>query len=452
MNAFNYGAGPTRVNSRKRMDRRRSVSHVDGKTPMSTPQSTAVSEAVRIDATLNPARLTVMVGTVGLAFGPSTMTILSLGVFLRPLQQEFGWSLGQAAFAGTIISYMIMLVAPIQGILIDRYGGRAVVITSIPAFAVAYGLLYFLPNSLAVYYGLWVLIPICAVGVWPLSYLRATATWFDRRLGLALGVTNSGIGIGSVIVPLIAGSMVASHGWRVAYLVLAALALVITWPLALGFLWDNPAVGRDQGAGTVPFGSSFSEAVRTRSFIIAAIVFFVMGSLSSGLVVLQVPMLIEAGLSPQTAAGLASVVGLSMIVGRIGTGYLLDLYHASSVLTWSILVSSLAAVIFALGVTPTTAPFAAALIGLIIGAEFDALSYMIPRYYGHRSFGKIYGAIYAIFQLGAGLGIALISFSRDWLGSFRPSMWVLCGLTILAGLLFSRIGDYKFAPGRITTN
>jgi MFS family permease len=416
---------------------------------MSNPQSGATTEAVSIDGKLNPAWLTVAAGTIGLVFGPSTMTILSFGVFVRPLQQEFGWALGQATFAATIISYMIMLVAPLQGVLVDRFGGRAVVMVSIPAFAIAYGLLYFLPNNLFIYYGLWILIPLCAIGVWPLSYLRSTATWFDRRLGLSLGITNSGIGIGSVIVPLVAGFTVAHYGWRMAYLTLAALSLVVTWPMSFAFLKDNPSIGGVGSVGDIKPGSSFSEAARTGSFMIAAIVFFIMGGLSSGLVVLQVPMLIEAGISPQIAAGLASVVGLSMIVGRIGTGYLLDLFHVSGVLMWFILASSLAAMIFALGVTPTTAPLAAALIGLIIGAEFDALSYMIPRYYGHRSFGKIYGAIYAIFQLGAGLGIALISFSRDWLGSFRPSMWGLCGLSILAGLLFSRIGDYKFAPGRI---
>ncbi len=417
---------------------------------MTNPQTQpAKTESVLVDGKLNPAWLTVTAGTVGLVFGPSTMTILSFGVFVRPLQQDFGWTLGQTAFAATIISYMIMLVAPIQGILTDRYGGRAVVIASIPIFAAAYSLLYFLPNNLYFYYGLWILIPVCAVGIWPLSYLRSTATWFDRHLGLALGITNSGIGIGSVIIPSLAGFIVAHYGWRTAYLVLAGLALVVTWPLTLAYLKDNPAVGKSRQARQAQSGSSFSEAARTSTFVITAIVFFVMGSLSSGLVVLQVPMLIEAGISPQIAAGLASIVGISMIVGRIGTGYLLDIFHASKVLMCFILASSLAALIFAVGVTPATAPFAAALIGLIIGAEFDALSYIIPRYYGHRSFGKIYGAIYAIFQLGAGLGIASIGFSRDILGSFRPSMWALCGLTVLAGLLFARIGEYKYAPGQI---
>ena len=377
------------------------------------------------------------------------MTILSFGVFVRPLQQEFGWTVGQTTFAATIISYMIMVVAPFQGILTDRYGGRAVVIASIPTFVIAYALLYFLPNNLYVYYGLWILIPICAVGVWPLSYLRATATWFDRHLGLALGITNSGIGIGSVIIPPLASSLVAGYGWRTAYLILAALALVITWPLTLALLKDNPAARPTNLGRRAISGSTFAEAVRTRTFVIVAIVFFVMGGLSSGLIVLQIPMLIEAGITPKVAAGLASVVGMSMIIGRIGTGYLLDLFHASQVLMWFILASSFAAIAFALGITLSTAPIAAALIGLIIGAEFDVLSYVVPRYYGYRTFGRIYGSIYAVFQLGAGLGIAAVGFSRDLLGSFRPSMWALAALTILAGLLFSRIGAYKFAPGHI---
>jgi MFS family permease len=173
-----------------------------------------------------------------------------------------------------------------------------------------------------------------------------------------------------------------------------------------------------------------------------------MGALSSGLIVLQVPMLIEVGISPKVAAGLASIVGASMIVGRVGTGYLLDYFHAARVLACFIFASSLAAIAFAIGISVATAPFAAALIGLIIGAEFDALSYMIPRYYGHRAFGKIYGTTYAVFQLGGGLGIAAIGFSHDRFGSFRPSMCVLALLTISAGILLLQMGPYRFPAGR----
>jgi predicted MFS family arabinose efflux permease len=195
--------------------------------------------------------------------------------------------------------------------------------------------------------------------------------------------------------------------------------------------------------------STFGEALRTGTFVIAAMVFLVMGALSSGLVVLQVRMLIDAGILSKAAAGLPSIVGVSMIVGRIGTGYLLDYFPVSHVLACFIAAASLAAVAFPCGISSTTAPIAAALIGLIIGAEFDALSYMIPRYYGHRAFGKIYGTTYAIFQLVGGLGIVAIGFSHDMFFSFRPSMCALAVLTILAALLFLGIGPYCFPSGRL---
>jgi MFS family permease len=402
------------------------------------------------DRRVYPGWSTVIAGTIGLIFGPSTMTILTFGVFVRPLQQEFGWTLGQTTFAATLISYALVVVAPIQGILTDRYGGRTIVIATIPIFAFAYSLLYFIPHYLSVYYALWILVTFLAVGVWPLSYLRSTATWFDRRLGLALGFTNSGIGIGSIIIPPLAGYLVAGYGWRNAYAVLAVIAFVITWPIAHALLRDNnPAVGPNVSSISVG-ESSIGDAVRTSTFVITAIVFFVLGALSSGLIVLQVPMLIEAGISPTLAAGFASIAGASMIVGRVGAGYLLDYFHAPRVLACFIFASSIAATAFALGISTATAPFASALIGLIIGAEFDALSYLIPRYFGHRAFGKIYGTIYAIFQLGGGLGIAAIGFGHDLSGSFRPAMCTLAVLTILAGFLFLRIGPYKFPSSRFT--
>jgi MFS family permease len=396
---------------------------------------------------VNRGWLTTIAGTIGLTLGPSTLTLVSFGVFVRPLQQEFGRTLGQTTFAATIISYAAMVVALVQGMLTDRFGSRVLIVASIPIFALSYASLCFLPRNLAVYYAFWIIIPVCAIGIWPLTYLRATATWFDRRMGLALGSTNSGIG--SIIIPPLAGVLVVHYGWRNAYGSLAAIALVVTWPVTLAFLRKSGSVGPQRQSITVKWGAAFSEAAKTSTFAITAIVFFILGGLSAGLVVLQVPMLIEAGIAPTVSAWLASIVGMSMIVGRIGTGYLLDYLHAARVLMWFILASSFAAVVFAIGVTMATAPIAATMIGLIVGAEFDALSYIIPRYYGYRSFGTTYGGVYAVFQLGVGLGIAAVGFSRDWLGSFRPSMCALAVLTLLAGLLFSRLGPYRFPAGKL---
>ena len=74
--------------------------------------------------------------------------------------------------------------------------------------------------------------PVAAIGLWPLGYLQAVTPWFDRKLGLALGCANAGIGVGSTFLPLLVlGPMIRDYGWRSAILVVAALVLFVSWPV-----------------------------------------------------------------------------------------------------------------------------------------------------------------------------------------------------------------------------
>ena len=124
----------------------------------------------------------------------------------------------QVSLAFTIVAYMIVAVSPLQGFFVDRFGPRKVVLTSIPLFGLSLAALYFTPANLFVYYVLWALVPVLGLGLWPLGYLQAVTQWFDRRLGLALGCANAGIGVGSTIVPLITAALIPVYGWRGALL------------------------------------------------------------------------------------------------------------------------------------------------------------------------------------------------------------------------------------------
>ena len=114
--------------------------------------------------------LTTVGSTVGLSFGPSVIAILAVSPFIPSIEQEFGWSRVQVSLAITIVSYMIVLVSPLQGFLVDRFGPRKVILSSIPMFALGLAAFYWQPNNLAVFYGLWALIPILSIGLWPLGY------------------------------------------------------------------------------------------------------------------------------------------------------------------------------------------------------------------------------------------------------------------------------------------
>ena len=78
---------------------------------------------------------------------------------------------------------MIVVVSPLQGMLVDRFGPRRVVLTSIPLFALSLAAIYFTPANIYVYYLLWAFVPIAGLGLWPLGYLQAVTPWFDRKLG-----------------------------------------------------------------------------------------------------------------------------------------------------------------------------------------------------------------------------------------------------------------------------
>ncbi len=392
---------------------------------------------------------TTLASVAGLAFGPSAIAVLGFGVFVRPLEAEFGWTRTQVSLASVIISWMIVLVSPLQGILIDRFGARPVVLASIPAFAAGIAALYLLPDNLAVFYLMWVIIPVLAIGLWPLAYLRAVSTWFDRRLGLAIGIANAGIGIGSALVPLIAGSLIAAYGWRSGYLGLAIIALVVTWPMAWLFLREQPAsaTATTANAAAAPaFGVTFKEAARTRTFWLLGGAYFFLGVINTALITQQIPMLIDSGITPQAAAFVQSIFGIAMMVGRLGTGYIIDRIFAPRVMIVVALGAAAACAMYGVGVSGGMVYVCACLIGLVVGAEFDVLAFMIKRYFGMIAYGRLYGVIFAIFQFGAGIGAAALPISRGYFGSYTPGLYSFGIILVLSALVFSRLGAYTFTP------
>ena len=105
------------------------------------------------------------------------MTMLAFGAFIPRLQPEFQWGIPKIAVSASIMS--IMILSPVQGLLVDRFGGRRIVQFSIPAFATSLCGLYWLPNDPNVFYAASMIIAVCAIGVWPVSSLhRRRIRWW----------------------------------------------------------------------------------------------------------------------------------------------------------------------------------------------------------------------------------------------------------------------------------
>jgi predicted MFS family arabinose efflux permease len=373
-------------------------------------------------------------------FGPSALLISGFGVFVHPLSEAFGWSTGQVGYAVSLIALSLTVVSPLQGWLVDRFGARRVILSSIPALAAGLAAMRYLPPSLGTFYLAWVVLTFLAVGVWPGAYLKAVSTWFTRSLGLATGVANAGIGLGVIVVPPLAEAMISTMGWRDAFLGLAGLAL-LPLPVALLFIHEArlPTTSRNIGrpAGSLP------ALVGDVNLRLLSLGYFLVGITGTGIVAGLVPLLVTGGMKRGQAVAVMSLFGVSALVARILTGWLLDRFIVSRVMNGFVVLAALAAAAFACGATGPLAVCAAVALGLIMGAEFDVLAYAIRRYFGLGSFGRIYGTVFGIFQLGAATGAGVLATSVEHTHSYRFAMWIFAGALSISVPVFARLRPYR---------
>jgi predicted MFS family arabinose efflux permease len=386
-----------------------------------------------------------------MAFGGPALLLFGLGIFTKPLETEFGWSRTQLAVLAAIYTYVTMFISPIQGAILDRFGARRVILLTIPAFTAAYALLYFLPPSLGVLYLSWAVITIISAGVANASYNKALAAWFDRRLGLAVGIAVAGQGVGAAIIPALGQALIGHYGFRMAFVGLAATAFVVTAAVTIPFLHGDPsarnaAIDGDESANgaaaILQIGVGLRQAIRRPSFMAMAGAFFCLGFMSTAIVSHQVPMLIDSGVPPERAAMIQASWGIALIFGRVIVGFLLDRFFAPSVLIATLIGVVIGFVMYAVGVSGGANFLAAMLIGCGVGAEFDVLGYLIPRYFGRRAYGKLYGSILSAFQLGGGMGAVGLGVIRTTRGSYSLGLWLIAGITVLAILILTRLGPY----------
>jgi MFS family permease len=395
--------------------------------------------------------LTTFGAMVGLALGPSVIANLTVTGYITPIEQEFGWLRSDVSFAFSLVAYMIVLMSPLQGFLVDRFGPRRVVLTSIPLFALSLAAIYFTPSNMYVYYLLWAIVPVAAIGLWPLGYLQAVTPWFDRKLGLALGCANAGIGVGSTFLPmLVLGPIIAAYSWRHAVLTVAALVLFVSWPV-VAYCLREPSVAdaaaRKLTAASRAFGLTFRQAVREPTFWILNLGFFLLGITATSLVTQQAPLLRDAGWTAAETTQLQTVFGFGLLFARVAVGFVIDHVFAPRVMTTVSIGGAVACVLYAL--YPDFGYVSAILIGFLLGAEFDVLAFLIKRYYGNAAYGRVYGVIFGVFYLGSAVGIwglpKLRELSADL--SYDNGLYAAAAILLASAVLMAFMPKYRYAAG-----
>ena len=392
---------------------------------------------------------------VGLFMGYVPVIGFTFSVFFIPLADEFKWSRAEISLAFSLSLLALSVALPLTGRLVDRVGARRVILSAVVLFGLTLGSLFFLSANLWHYYAVYIVLGVVGSGVSPVPYYNVITHWFDRRRGLALGLAMIGVGASEFIMPLLAQGLIGRIGWRAAYVLLAIVVTLVTLPVVGFFLKDTPQsmgllpdggtevehrAGRPEGPAP---GLTPGQARRTGTFWLLSAGLFLVSMSLTGCLVHLVPMLKDRGVSAEGAALGISLLGGANLLGRIGTGYLLDRFQATHIAFWFFCGSALGVLLLWSGVSGTLAFGAAFLIGFGMGAEGDIMAYLVGRYFGLRAFGEVYGYVLSIYTLGAMLGPVLMGLDFDYSGSYRFVLGAFVAATLLGAVLMTLLGPYR---------
>jgi len=340
------------------------------------------------------------------------------GVFFKPIGNEF--DLTRTAMSSIFSIYMLLCpaFAMLGGWLLDRYGPR-VVGFSMGFFACLSLLLTSQANStwqLFITYSL-----LLAIGTGPgYSVLMSTTSrWFDKRRGLALGITGSGGGLGTIVLAPFAAHLIDSFDWRTAYAVLGLIVGLGVVPLSILLRKDPGEIGMLPDGVKVPLGKpvamnprdnpntgslTLAQALRTRDFWFLWVVWLSF-SLCLHLVLTHiVPYVTDGGVSTTEAAVVLGLIGSISIPGRLVMGGVSDKIGRK--------VSAIVCALLQIGAMMWLAwarelwmfCFFAIVYGFGLGGFDIPVTALIGDIFGVHSLGAIMGVLDVGWGIGAAIG------------------------------------------------
>ncbi len=382
-----------------------------------------------------------------LLVGSGAINIFAFGVFVTPVTQELGLSRGDFAGGLSANGVFTAIAVLFMGWGLDRFGVRKVQMIGILMFAFAVFMFSRMTASVPLIFAQFALAGLFSAAQTPVGYSTAVTQWFDRERGLALGIACAGVGAGVVFVPWLASTLMVDYGWRGAYMGLAVAILVMAFIPNLLFVRDRPDLVQNGRVNTdhLP-GMSLAQAVRDYRFWVLLLAFTFAVLAINGTITHVVPMLIDRKTPPPEAIKAVQAAGIAIILGRMLSGWFLDRFWGPFVALCFFGLSIIGMGILASGATGSLAIAGAVLCGCGIGAEIDIMGFMLSRYFGQRSYGKIYGVIFAAFNLGTGFGPAISGWTYDAYKSYIPILTIYMVIMALVCASLFTLGEYRFKP------
>jgi MFS family permease len=357
--------------------------------------------------------------------------MFSLAIFLDPVSRDMGWSRAGISVAMTINFLVMGAGAFAWGALSDRYGTRVVVSIG----AVLLGLALVLTSrvqSLLLFQLTYGILVGLAASTFFAPMIALTTGWFDKQRSLAVSLVSAGMGVAPMTISPLARWLITTYDWRTAMLVIGILAWVLLIPAAMLVRQPPAASAAGPQASAAPDRSiaTVAEALRSRQFIVLAVVFFLCCAAHSGPIFHMVSYAMACGIAPMAAVTIYSVEGLAGLGGRLVFGVAGDRYGAKRVLIVGLLIQALA-----IGSYPFVRElgefyFMAVIFGTAYGGVMPLYAVLARDYFSQSIMGTVFGAATMLSSLGMSAGPVVGGWIFDTYGGYSWLFFASLGLAV----------------------
>jgi MFS family permease len=362
----------------------------------------------------------------------------SFAAFFENFAKEFAAQRADVSWIFGLCGLVYFVLGAGGGMLADRWGPRLVCMTGMVFIAMGLFLTSLAQSLATVYLSYGLLVGLGIAFVYTPS-IACVQPWFNKRRGLASGIASSGVGAGTLILPVVVSYLLTEINWREALQMMSAGVLLIG--LTAGFLLKRAPNLNGNTSGQLP-GLALSAALKTPSFK-----WLYLGTLL-GAPVMFVPFAHisaaarDAGVPDAQAVGLVGLIGIGSLVGRFAIGWLADRMGRIKTLMLMQGLMGLSYLVWAGAQDRWMFAVFALWFGLSYGSIVSLLPAICMDLFGGRAVSAIIGTLYTGAALGNLLGPVLAGQVFDMTQSYALVIWITLGISALATYSCWRILKY----------
>jgi MFS family permease len=400
----------------------------------------------------------------------------AFGVFVIPMEEEFDWNRTTVTAAGFIGAVVAGVIQPFLGRIFDATGGRKIILVGLISIGVTLILLSLTFHIIFLILMFGVFASVAAGGVSINNTSAMLARWFRRRRATVMGLNAAGASLGGMVIVPFAMFLVQATNWRLTWVALGVLILVLALPLAFIFIRESPAQmglqtdgdeepsdgaspgGSQHGPGPLE-ASKWTQPFRSWPFWQVSLAYMVCGSTTFMLSVHFVPYAVDRGVSPGLAATIFGIMLGLNVFGSLGAGLLADRFGRKNLLALVYLLRGSGYMILILpgifGLTLLSGNLGLWLFALVMGfswwATLPLTSSLNADVYGTQTLGTISGISFAFHQIGAAISVLFAAVLYDLTGSYTVPFLIVGILLFPAAFSAFSVKERKYSSRYVTS-